>query len=349
MSSAPSTPSRPPTTNQVPEGLIIPSDGPYYVVFGRDLLKIHENRPARLALGVETPLLPIVITCQRREHAVAAANLNHAVFSTAPPRDAHAIAFLAQQSKINFRTSDIYCIVRGGNAEAPTGIFIGFPWMELDKYVRPNKHAAHWRKRTSFLNAIFYMLSEKPGSNMPFRSPGRPIPPAPSLLEGSNEIQPPTQIFAYVRMTPQPDPDSADEEGSKGESQAESGASDAGRMQAAIETVDDEVFFDAVANLDLEDVRGGTQNIVEALAQVVLPLPSMGDMKPRGFYPVTFGAKADKLLASRGVSEADVWKVLAARVHSPTMEAFSYHMGMVLQWSPLESKLLWEAIRFPSV
>ncbi len=82
------------------------------------------------------------------------------------------------------------------------------------------------------------------------------------------------------------------------------------------------------------------------LARIIAPLPSMVGSQPRR-PPVSFGKRADEILAERGVSDADLWKVLAAWVHAPSEEAFSHHLGMVLPWSPFEARSLWREMRLP--
>lgn len=79
---------------------------------------------------------------------------------------------------------------------------------------------------------------------------------------------------------------------------------------------------------------------------MIAPLPSMNSSQTRR-PPVTFGATADEMLAERGVSDADLWKVLAAWVHSSSEEIFSHHLCMALPWTPYEARFLWRAMRIP--
>lgn len=72
-------------------------------------------------------LLPIIITCARREDAEAIEALS-AEFAKFSCKDAHALAYAIQQSTLdipNSKRHPIYAI-RSGPGE--TGIWIGFKW-----------------------------------------------------------------------------------------------------------------------------------------------------------------------------------------------------------------------------
>ncbi len=71
-------------------------------------------------------------------------------------------------------------------------------------------------------------------------------------------------------------------------------------------------------------------------------------LEPRRL-PITLGPLADEILVLKGVSSADLLTILAARVHSTREEVFSHHLGLALNWTPLEAVSLWRAMEFPSI
>ncbi len=306
--------------------------------------------PRGLAYGSFRPLLPIVVTCLEEWQAEVVLRLKRAVFGQNPPCDAHALAYLVQNSGEDLVHERIYCVMRGGNSTSMTGVWLGHSWYAsfivspsilitsatcdravVEDHVATNKKKAKWIRKDSLISAIVWML-HKPGHNIPLVEEDTLLPPPRSLSQA-----PP----AYPALAP---------------SQGLQGGGVAGntstQAQGAAVTVaaadgDGEVFYDgayfykvcfghgsspthaALGSLSINDHGPHPNAELRVLAGIIAPLPSMAGTQTRR-PPVTFGARADAILIERGVSEADLWKVLAAWVHARNAPSLGTSIGSSL-------------------
>ncbi|RDX50671.1 hypothetical protein OH76DRAFT_1482088 [Lentinus brumalis] len=323
----------------------------YFFVFGGDHSEILQERPAGLALGSFKPILPIIIACATFKQAELVKQIHDRVFMSDRPRDAHAVAYFVQETGWDIKLKNIYAVKRAATDEGHTGIFLGFNWDIVEQHILEKKSAAAWRKRPTLREAIRYML-EKPGSNFPLIPELAEVPFPPSLRSPPPQPQQPrSQGTASVAPTP---------------TRTRSQAPDAHRpamSQVPVTPdqgvpIDDDVFYDAVAAIGIDDAQDSVDTadqelVISLLAAMVRPPATASTSTQQADrrvlrYPVTFGEAADTFLAQKGVTDAGLWHVLAARVHSRTVEAFTLHLGMTLNWVPLEASYLWRIMRFPS-
>lgn len=98
----------------------------------------------------------------------------------------------------------------------------------------------------------------------------------------------------------------------------------------------------ANASLYVEDVSPA----VHMLRKMFSPLPRMHGAIA-GSPPIKLGRQVDALLDGRNASAEDRLTILRIRLHASSRELFTYHMGLALGWTTLESDMLWTKIQFP--
>lgn len=153
-------------------------------------------------MGVFAPLLPIIVMCTDREHAVAVNTLNSAL-TCFSPHDAHALTFSIQESMLDIANDKWFCpiyAIRKTLTLKETGVWIGFTWFgfryhflqgaaltplrrhAIEKNIRsPLTVEKFTGKVDSAKDTIMYML-HKPGFNFLLHVEGQPIPQPWTLL-----------------------------------------------------------------------------------------------------------------------------------------------------------------------
>ncbi|KAI1782518.1 hypothetical protein LXA43DRAFT_905558 [Ganoderma leucocontextum] len=341
------------------------SNGPFYVLLGDNEVGIlHERRPPKTALGAFADLLPIVVACALREHAVAVNALN-AQLSHFSPQDAHALAFAIQQSALNIpnlrrKGGRIYAIRRTLNLKE-TGVWIGFEWDAVEANIGTPLTVEKLTGKLDAKEALIYML-EKDGFNFPLRANKQPIP-RPWTLLGRSQDAPLTPRPVPTAVTSSPT--QVRSAGLLRESQLASTSKGGDRTSRKSSSSDDSFSRlseasnnwsrAAVASMAIEaqsDAGRSHDNglAIQVLTQLIAPPASMSAAGENIFrFPVTFGVRADKFLMLRAATEGELWSLLRVRVHASNLEQFGHHFALVLghKFSATDAIYLWHNIKFP--
>ncbi|PIL36588.1 hypothetical protein GSI_00277 [Ganoderma sinense ZZ0214-1] len=279
----------------------------YVALDGGTFAGLYDIRLANMAMGAHHALLPIVVTCARREdaEAIEALSIDFAKFSR---RDAHALAYSAQESSLdipNTKRNPIYAIRTGGEE---TGIWVGFKWDRVMRHLgHSTKGKVYSGQFRNIKEANIYML-DKPGYNFPLRS-GDEIPrPTTTLPLGPDSATAAAATAsALAIMPPSPSklwPSSPSKAAAR---PASPGSSDDSFATARGDTSDD--LDVSMGRLTVTTaIPDNDSLVVRLLAQFIAHPTGMGENnggRPLRFL-ITFGECADEFLALKMPSAAEL-------------------------------------------
>ncbi|KAI0735649.1 hypothetical protein C8Q76DRAFT_792174 [Earliella scabrosa] len=288
-------------------------------------------------MGKYDKLLPIVVICAHKEDAEAIDLLNDDIFDVVESRDAHLLAYLAQNRPVTLSDNKIYAIRHA--VETPekgmTGIWVGFHWFAFLACL--DKDKCTWCKPKTLSEALVFMLS-KTGYNFPLLTDKQPIPPPPAA---STTASPPRAERAAPARSAPATPVRP--------SRPPAASCTAPRISAPANDDDETLSLHTLAvGLDLHDNIQPLE--IQLLQQIIRPIPGMVPSDNRlTDLPISFGAEADGMLRAKGVRPEDLLKILQMRVRATNHEAFALHMNLVLGWQGWDALSLWKAMKFPSL
>ncbi|KAI0739798.1 hypothetical protein C8Q80DRAFT_1274816 [Daedaleopsis nitida] len=300
--------------------------GPFYVILGGTQPEILTSRPPRIVQKQFKPLLPIVVTCTCLANAQAVLKLNDLI-KNIDPEDAHTLAYTVQNSDLD--------IVGTQFSNGDTGVFDGINWqLHLRHLIDPR--SSTWCKPGTMKEAIVFMLS-KPGYNFPLITNGDPIPSPPEPVPDPVPAAP-SAAPVYQAWGNPPTP---------------SARRAAGRRDAAVlEPSVKSTLAQALRTSLRVDEAAPPPLEIQILHQIIRPLllPGLSISQVANAGPaISFGQEADDMLTMRNVSDANLLKILRARVYADDYPSFSKQMGLALGWSPYDSYDLWKAMKLTCV
>ncbi|KAH9885088.1 hypothetical protein C8Q73DRAFT_660371 [Cubamyces lactineus] len=378
-----------PLSSIPPQSSTVKYEGPFYVLLGGPEAGIYQKtRPSNTALGQFASLVPIVVVCSVAEDANAIQQLNPAIFSVTPPKDAYRLVQLIQWEegpvpKVRLETPGPYYAIRYG---IETGIYIGFHWQMISHLVPAQKHI--YKGFPSLALALEFMLM-KPGYNMPLLPLGERLPPpefpypndAPDAPNDSDDAPPPPSRAASPvkpkSKQPPSSPTKASAKGKKvkvsvpaasstatparvkGSSPATPTTSTPARAKATpfTRTSRDEGQRAAPGGgygdsngLSVRCALMSTLTLLEQMRQILRRVINPAYNMPGGntSLPITLGESADSILRESGLSAEEVLMVFQIYVHSNSEEQFTHYMGLALKWQTIDSFALWKEIRLPA-
>ncbi|TBU40861.1 hypothetical protein BD309DRAFT_1082450 [Dichomitus squalens] len=100
--------------------------------------------------------------------------------------------------------------------------------------------------------------------------------------------------------------------------------------------------------MDQQSLGGPIHPALQALQAVIRPLPSQIPSASRlsGFR---LGTSADAFLRGRLAHDADIFKVLRARLYAASPEVFAHYVTYELGWSEADGLELWDMIELPGL
>ncbi|KAH9899230.1 hypothetical protein C8Q73DRAFT_639189 [Cubamyces lactineus] len=367
-----------PLSSIPPQSSTVKYEGPFYILLGGPEAGIYQKtRPSNTALGQFASLVPIVVVCSVAEDVNAIQQLNPAIFSVTPPKDAYRLVQLIQWEegpvpKVRLETPGPYYAIRYG---IETGIYIGFHWQMISHLVPAQKHV--YKGFPSLALALEFMLM-KPGYNMPLLPLGERLPPpefpypndAPDAPNDSDDAPPPPSRAASPvkpkSKQPPSSPTKASAKGKKvkvsvpaasstatparvkGSSPATPTTSTPARAKATpfTRTSRDEGQRAAPGGgygdsngLSVRCALMSTLTLLEQMRQILRRVINPAYNMPGGntSLPITLGESADSILRESGLSAEEVLMVFQIYVHSNSEEQFTHYMGLALKWQTIDS------------
>ncbi|TBU24137.1 hypothetical protein BD311DRAFT_868313 [Dichomitus squalens] len=329
-------------------------EGPYVVVLGSrgDAPRILNERPPNTALGKFPSLLPIVVVVKNHDDAVQVdaicALLEAQSFDKT---DYGALKSFIQHSReiaeALTRYEKIYAIRVGHE----TGIWAGISWDHIEHFKEFKD--AKWKGHPSFRDALLWMIEKAPYNWVaklysPPQSPTKKTSPSTSQPISSQPIS--SQPISSQPISSQPissQPISSQPISSQPISSitpprqmSESPSKGNQRVNNEEENI--------VRLMDQQSLGGPIHPALQALQAVIRPLPSQIPSVSRlsGFR---LGTSADAFLRGRLAHDADIFKVLRARLYAASPEVFAHYVTYELGWSEADGLELWDMIELPGL
>ncbi|KAL7283094.1 hypothetical protein ACG7TL_002519 [Trametes sanguinea] len=294
--------------------------------------------PENVALGAFKPLLPIVVVCPTWEEGNEVYTVQQELASV-DPQDGEALRTLVATSdsfnNVLTHTSLFYPVRFG----AETGIYVGFPWSAVEKFVI-GFIGAKWARATTFREAMLFMLEKRvdppqlvlsktpkktgsPRSATPLAKSASLPPTVKSPSRSPSPIKQGARIFKMQASTPTPTPSPSKTVGKRS----------ASPLKYVL--VHDESDDDNKEDVELAEALCQSMELsqdvpphVLYLRQLLRPLGQQDDSVHQ--LPIYLGPRADAYLRGRGASNEEMLAILRARVYSNDVKAFTYALGLEL-------------------
>ncbi|RPD78576.1 hypothetical protein L226DRAFT_520866 [Lentinus tigrinus ALCF2SS1-7] len=340
----------------------------YSVVLGGDpdISGVYENqRPEGVAIGNHKALVPIVVTCKKKEDAEAVNDLNHEIFASVKPNDYEGFLNCFKHQRAARQALDkhkrFHAIVYGSE----TGIWVDYEWSKLQHLV-DNFRFPKYKGFSTLRDALIFMIQKEPymSQSLPPPSPPKKILPGIRIVSAmSPHRTSPPLIFPSISapfdpLNPRKDiptptvrfaspPDASWVPMSPGSSRSVSPTKARSRSTSPVKNASiakPTNEFQQGRSSPVNPTSKFTQWIWRSLPEETRLLRSL--MASDG-PALTFGKEADEILRKLKADDEDRLRVLQARLYSINCDAFAFTLDQDLGWPEKYAEALWDTIQLP--